>query len=131
LITLITGNTFDCMDTTFYLYEVRFNGLYVPNAFAPLSDNQGVKLFKPVGMNLKQYHVQVFNTWGELLWESTLLDSKGSPVEGWDGMHDNHLCPSGTYLWRIDALFEDGTIWEGSSNGTGQPGIFGTLTLIR
>jgi len=131
LITLITGNTFDCMDTTFYQFEQRFKGLFVPNAFAPLSTNLGVALFKPVGMNLKKYHVQVFNTWNQLLWESTALDDEGRPKDGWDGKYDNNLCPSGTYLWKIDAVFIDGTIWEGSSVGSGQSGTAGLVTLIR
>jgi hypothetical protein len=131
LISLITENEFECMDTTSYLYHLLFKGLFVPNAFAPTSDVEGVKLFKPVGINLKEYHVQVFNRWGELLWESRLIDAQGRPVEGWDGTFKGSLVQQGSYLWRIDAVFIDGSIWEGSAVGTGQPSIFGTVSLIR
>jgi PKD repeat protein len=130
-ITLITENEFGCMDTTIYNYGLLFRGLYVPNAFAPTNDNIGSQLFKPIGMNLKEYHVQVFNLWNERIWESSALDSEGRPVEGWDGKYKGQLCPSGSYMWRIDAVFIDGTIWEGSDVGTGQSSNYGLVTLVR
>lgn len=108
-----------------------FKGLFVPNAFSPTNTNIGVRLFKPVGINLLKYHLQIFNTWGELLWESDKLDDQGRPVEGWDGIFKDQLCPQGTYMWRIDAIFNDGTIWPGSSLGGDRPSIFGTFTLLR
>ncbi|HNW77157.1 MAG TPA: gliding motility-associated C-terminal domain-containing protein, partial [Bacteroidales bacterium] len=105
----------------------------VPNAFAPLSGINGASLFKPVGINLKKYHIQVFNTWGELLWESNLLDEKGRPTEGWNGINEKtgEIYPQGTYLWRIDAVFIDGKIWEGSSVGSSEPSTYGLVTLVR
>jgi hypothetical protein len=131
IITLITENEYHCKDTTVYEFGLLFKGLFVPNAFAPTSTNIGVQRFKPVGINLKEYHVQVFNMWNERIWESSLIDSQGRPVEGWDGMYKDQLCPSGTYLWRIDAVFIDGSIWPGSSLGGGDPSIYGTVTLVR
>jgi PKD repeat protein len=131
IITLITQNEFQCMDTTKYIYNMLFKGLYVPNAFAPTSETGGVQKFLPVGINLKEYHVQVFNVWGVRLWESSLLDDKGRPMEGWDGRFEGVLQQQGTYMWRIDAVFVDGSIWEGSDLGGGQPYNYGTFTLVR
>ena len=48
-IMLVAYNNFGCADSTFYRYDMLFKGLYVPNAFAPESNIQGVNLFKPVG----------------------------------------------------------------------------------
>jgi gliding motility-associated-like protein len=132
-IQLISHNTFDCSDTTFYVYELLFKGLYVPNAFSPTNSNLSVRLFKPIGMNLKQgqYHVMVFDTWGHMLWESTKIDDTGKPVEGWDGTFQGNMMPQGNYMWKISATFVDDTPWTGSDIGKGEYKTMGTVTLIR
>jgi gliding motility-associated-like protein len=132
IIKLVSLNQFNCSDTTFYKYELLFKGLYVPNAFAPTSTNLGVRLFQPVGINLKQYHVTVFDNWGHLMWESTKLDDKGMPTEGWDGTFEGNAMPQGNYMWRISALFVDDSPWEGSDIGVGDSNkTMGTVTLIK
>ncbi len=131
-IKLISLNQFDCSDTTYYKYELLFKGLYVPNAFAPASTNLGIRLFQPVGVNLKQYHVTVFDMWGHLLWESTKLDDKGMPTEGWDGTFEGAAMPQGNYMWRISASFVDNSPWEGSDIGTGDSKkTMGSVTLVK
>jgi PKD repeat protein len=131
-IMLVSANNFGCTDSTFLKYEMLFKGLYVPNAFVPARDIQGVNVFKPVGINLKEYKIQVFDPWGELIWESSLLDGQGRPVESWNGMKSNgDYYQSGTYVWKINAVFIDGTNWEGSDIGKGKSGTIGTVTLIR
>jgi PKD repeat protein len=131
-IKLISLNEFDCSDTTFYEYKLLFKGLYVPNAFAPTSTNLGVRLFQPVGTNLKQYHVMVFDMWGHMVWESTKLDDKGIPTEGWDGTFEGKIMPQGNYMWKINALFVDDSSWSGSDIGVGGSGkTMGSVALIR
>jgi PKD repeat protein len=131
-IKLISMNNFNCTDTTYYTYELLFKGLYVPNAFSPSGTNLGVRLFQPIGMNLKQYHVTVFDAWGHQMWESTKLDDKGSPTEGWDGTFEGVLMPQGNYMWKISALFVDDSPWEGSDIGVGgSTKSMGTVVLIR
>jgi PKD repeat protein len=133
IIRLIASADNKCTDTTRYSLEVLFRGLYVPNAFAPLTTDVKTREFIPVGVGLKEYHVQVFDTWGHLLWESFKLDSQGTPVDYWDGTYQNNLMPQGTYIWKISASFIDGSIWEGSDNGKtkGIKETMGTVTLIR
>ena len=131
-IKLISMNQYDCTDTTFYEYKLLFRGLYVPNAFAPSSTNLGIKLFRPVGVNLAKYHIAVFDTWGHQMWESSKLDDQGVPEEGWDGTFEGNLMPQGNYVWKISAIFVDEAHWEGSDNGVGGGGrTMGTMTLIR
>ncbi|MFH1160439.1 MAG: PKD domain-containing protein [bacterium] len=131
LIELISFNEFGCTDTTFYEYELLFKGLYIPNAFAPSSTNLAVRLFKPVGINLKSFHIQVFDTWGHVLWESTILDPQGRPEEGWDGTYNGELMPQGNYMWKVSATFIDNSPWNGSDIGQGEASTMGTVTLIR
>ncbi len=132
LIELISNNQYDCSDTTFYRYEFIFKGLYIPNAFAPTSLTAGANTFAPIGVNLKQFKIEVYDNWGHLLWTSTTLDAMGRPTESWNGKDDaNALAPAGTYMWKASATFIDNTIWEGSDIGKGQFKTFGTVTLIR
>ena len=67
-IKLISYNDFHCSDTLEMLYRLMFKGLYVPNAFSTGNPIGETLLFKPVGMNIKTYQVEVFDSWGNLLW---------------------------------------------------------------
>lgn len=132
LIMLVSSNKYQCSDTTYFKYEVLFKGLYVPNAFAPTSGVLGVSAFHPVGVNLKTYLIEVFDSWGHLMWTSKLLDTEGHPLESWDGKDLNaNPAPAGSYIWKINATFIDGSLWEGSDIGKGEFKTIGTVTLIR
>lgn len=133
-IKLIAWNTFNCPDTSVKEYKLLVKGLYVPNAFAPGSQQPGVGLFLPVGVNLAYYHVEVYNSHGNLIWESKMLDEKGSPAEGWDGSYKGNMLQQDVYLWKIRAIFRDGAIWDardlGDNTGLGDK-TYGTVILIR
>ncbi len=131
MISLVSTNRYNCSDTTFYKYELIFHGLYIPNAFSPTNPSSPVRLFKPVGINLKDYHIMVFDNWGHLMWESTKIDVHGSPEQGWDGYYKGALMPEGVYMWKINATFMDNSIWKGSDIGKGEAKTIGTVTLIR
>ena len=131
IIELISLNGFGCTDTTFFQYELLFKGLYIPNAFAPSSSNLAVRLFQPVGINLKKFHIQVFSSAGHLMWESTKLDTHGRPEEAWDGTFNGESAPQGNYMWKATATFIDDSPWEGSDIGKGDFKTMGTVTLIR
>lgn len=131
LIRLIASNQFNCTDTAYYVYEMAFNGLYIPNAFAPTTNVSVANVFKPAGINLKEYKIEVYDSWGHLLWESSKLNESGSPVETWDGTYKGSLMPQGTYMWKVIAVFKDGSVWTGSDVGHGKGKTMGTVTLIR
>ncbi len=130
-IMLVAFNNRNCTDTSHFEYKVILKGLYIPNAFAPLSPNPDVRLFKPKGYNLKEYRIQVFSAWGELVWSSTELDGDGRPVESWDGRYEGQLLPQGAYIWKVKAVFRDNSIWEGSDIGDGNTKNYGSVTLIH
>jgi PKD repeat protein len=126
IISLVTLNQYGCFDTTEVIYPVTFKGLFVPNAFAPEHPDPGVNLFLPKGIGLLDYTIQVYDTWGNLIWQSTELD-ESKPSEGWDGRNENgELYPQDVYVWKIIAKFYDGIYW---SNTEGKN--YGTVTLIR
>jgi hypothetical protein len=131
---LVTLNEYGCPDTLTMDYSFMFKGLWVPNAFSPGNPNEAVRQFKPVGINLKSYTIEVYDTWGNLMWTSSELDANGSPAEGWTGAFNGNLQTQDTFMWKATAVFKDGTIWRGNDVGdsTNMPQLpYGTVTLIR
>ncbi len=93
----ISGNCIDTYKSTISLKDEVI--LYVPNTFTPGSDNPNF-IFKPIvhsGVDPYQYHLVIYNRWGEVLFES--FDYH----EGWDGTYLNDdVVPNGVYVWKID-----------------------------
>ncbi|MDT8392844.1 MAG: PKD domain-containing protein, partial [Bacteroidales bacterium] len=113
----VVWNKFGCPDTARREYDFLFKTLYIPNALNPNGFDPETKVFQPKGRNLQYYHIAIYNSWGEKLWESNALDSEGRPAESWDGTYEGKLVPSDVYLWKAEAIFKDGTVWEGSVVG--------------
>lgn len=131
VIRLVAHKTGFCSDTTELKYRMRFKGLYIPNAFAPVASGGLPGVFKPAGIGLKSFRIEVYDNWGHLLWQSAALDESGIPSEAWDGTYDGRIMPQDTYMWKAEAEFYDGTVWTGSDIGKGRGKTMGTVTLIR
>ena len=69
--------------------------LLIPTAFSPNKD--GVNdVFRVTNDNVSQITFQVFNRWGEKVFEST--DQK----EGWDGTYRDEPQELGVYVWKAE-----------------------------
>lgn len=72
---------------------------YIPNSFTPDGDTYN-QLFAPVfqsGYDPYDFHFQIFNRWGELVFETY------NALYGWDGTYGGlGLAESGTYVWTLD-----------------------------
>jgi hypothetical protein len=91
-------------------------------------------LWKPIGVNLTYYKADIYDRWGNLIWSSDKLTEKGAPAEGWDGTYKEVPCQEGVYVWKITAIFSDGSIWWNDDIGNREglsSGRTGTITLIR
>ena len=130
--TLFAVSTHGCKDTVSHTLGVDYAGqLYVPNVFSPEVGIGEAAIWKPKGLSLKEYHVEVFSTYGQLLWESSALEN-GQPTEGWDGRYKGTLLPQDVYVWKIRAIFTDGKAWEGMKDPkTGKKAIMGSIVLLR
>ena len=132
-VTLAVETNYGCKDDTTISIFIFKRSLWVPNAFAPDfgGGNNEVKIWQPIGIGLRTYRAQVFNTWGELLWESTkLVDTK--PAESWDGTYHGNMCQQDVYVWKVDAVFMDGVLWDGMTyEQGGKKKTIGSVTLIR
>jgi hypothetical protein len=120
-----------CVDTfSMYISVDFFGGLFVPNAIIPTADNSDVRIFQPKGTGLGYYRCMVYDKWGNILWESTKLEA-GSPTEHWDGTYQGEPVPQGAYVWRVDAIFANGEMWDGMIDRNGDYNQTGTVTVIR
>jgi len=134
-IELIARSASGCSDTSRMTYTQFFKGLFIPNAYSCREDGGNIDgLWKPVGEGLSSYQVQVYSRQGQLIWSSDLLDEKGSPAEGWDGSYRGTPCDPGVYVWKIHAVFSDGTTWKNRDIGNREnmPDLTtGTISLLR
>jgi len=92
---LIATDIKGCIDTAYRMITILDEFyLYVPNAFTP-DGNRFNNTFKVSSINVVEFNIQIFNRWGELLFESDDKDFE------WDGTHNGELVRDGTYVWKI------------------------------
>ena len=84
-----------------------FYKFFAPNAFSPEHGIGDVTVFKPTGIGIEEYLIQVFSPWGELLWESEELDGE-TPVAAWDGTYKGNIMPQGAYAWKATIKYING-----------------------
>ncbi len=125
---LIANNAWNCPDT-FLLPEattaITAGDLEFPNAFTPgnTGPTDGVydplsfenDFFFPIYEGVEGYHLQVFDRWGELVFES-----KDVRV-GWDGYYRGVPAKQDVYAWKAFARFSDGR----------ETTLTGDVTLLR
>ncbi|TCC93372.1 PKD domain-containing protein [Pedobacter frigiditerrae] len=132
LVTMRTYNEYGCVDSLQkYVQIVGVPGyVYVPNSFIPGGTSSELQTFTALGSGIKSWKMQVFNKWGQVLWETTKLND-GKPVEGWDGNYKGMPQPQGIYFWKIDVELVNGTEWKGMTFGKSVPKRTGEIYLIR
>ena len=74
--------------------------LFIPNAFSPNGDGLN-DTFGAIGEGITEYNIQIFNRWGELIFESNDMRTR------WDGKHRNEIVPMGVYVYKISARGPD------------------------
>ena len=128
-INIYSGITKTCKDTICKNIRIQAWGeLFVPNALYPESGDYGSSLFLPKGKSLVEYNLQIFDKFGNLLWENDEINIEdGSPKIGWDGTSNGVILSQGTYVWKIAARFINGP-WNGIGSGNKKSG---TVYLIR
>ncbi len=110
-ILMIATNMYQCSDTAFKTINVSGNIIF-PNAFTPNQhgSNGGVyntndysnHVFFPVATGVSEFKMQIFNRWGELIFETNDI------AIGWDGYYKGQLCQQDVYVYQATATFIDG-----------------------
>lgn len=67
--------------------------LFFPTSFTPNGDGLN-DVFKPTGQDILDYNLQIYNRWGELIFESDDVQF------GWNGIFNGDPSPHGQYLWK-------------------------------
>ncbi|HTE25451.1 NHL domain-containing protein [Flavitalea sp.] len=81
-------------DTIIVLPRDCLKGFFMPTAFTPNHDGKN-DMLKPILLgNVKQYQFQIYNRWGQLIFQSN------DPTKGWDGNLHNGNQNSNTFVWR-------------------------------
>lgn len=117
-VTLYVTNQYNCTDSITKVVQVISDVLiYAPNAFTPDGDqlNNEWRIYMD-GINPLDFHLILYNRWGEIIWES--YDPEGS----WDGNYGGIPAQDGTYVWRI--VTKD-------ANSDKKYEFRGTVTLLR
>ncbi|RCW32700.1 gliding motility-associated-like protein [Marinilabilia salmonicolor] len=105
-------NEFGCEDSTVIegaVTAISKGFIKFPNAFRPRPDGGSSHqssetniLFRPVYRDVDTYQIQIYNRWGQLIYESTDID------EGWNGLYKGQLAPQAVYVWRVSGTFVNG-----------------------
>lgn len=94
-ITQVSLTSAGCLDTT--QKHIKVNPMYMffsPNAFSPDKDGKNDE-FKQKGVGIREYELQIFNRWGELIYSTTDIN------EGWDGhTFTGEKAVQGNYAYR-------------------------------
>ena len=94
--------------------EVCPAALWVPNSFTP--DKDGVNdFFFAVGQNIEEFDMQIYDRWGQLVYEADGLD------QAWDGTFNGLPVQQDVYVWKIvyrtkspaDAQRNDSSVMHG------------------
>ncbi|MFD0764892.1 PKD domain-containing protein [Mucilaginibacter lutimaris] len=105
--------------------------LFLPNAFQPSGDVTDLQRFMAKGSGIAKWQLQIFNNWGQLIWQTTALGGNGEPTEGWDGTFKGAPVQQGVYVWQASATFINGTEWKGMSYNGSLPKRSGYIHLLR
>ncbi|MFN7013990.1 MAG: PKD domain-containing protein, partial [Bacteroidia bacterium] len=92
---LISENQWGCKDTSDKRIYIKPNwAFYIPNTFTPNGDAYN-ELFMGAGFGIKEYKFQIFDRWGELIFETESLN------EGWDGTYRGIDCKQDVYVYQV------------------------------
>lgn len=102
--TLMVTNQYGCANTESINIE-KDCYIDIPNAFTPNGDGENDYFFprQLLSKSLKRFKMQIFNRWGQVIFETTRIDGRG-----WDGTFNSKAQPLGVYIYLIEAEFENG-----------------------
>ena len=96
-------DAFHCWSMDTMVVHITCGDFYLPNAFAPNSNNSATNRFGLLNKEIAQLnYLRIYNRWGALVFETT------DPTQGWDGIYDGKPAPSDVYVWMADGFCASG-----------------------
>jgi gliding motility-associated-like protein len=120
-IQLIVNNKFGCLDTASTIVrtdaDIIFPNVFTPNTLGSSGGQYDVKslsndVFFPYTSGVIYYKLQIFDRWGELIFESNDVNI------GWDGYYKGKLCEQGVYIWKASVKLSNGKTFNKTSDVT-------------
>ncbi len=99
VILIVSNSATGCSDTIIKTIIIKpYFTFYIPNAFTPNYDHLN-DIFNGYGMSISEYHLYIFNRWGQVIFESN------DQYEGWNGKAKNgnarEECQPGQYIYEF------------------------------
>jgi len=90
--------------------DLVFASVFKPNLEGPIEidelPNSGEAMdmffFPPIRETVLEYHMQIFNRWGTLIFETFDINKP------WNGYYKGKLCQQGVYVWLVDGKYANG-----------------------
>jgi PKD repeat protein len=90
--------------------DLVFASVFKPNQEGPIEidelPNSGEAMdmffFPPIRETVLEYHMQIFNRWGTLIFETFDINKP------WNGYYKGKLCQQGVYVWLVDGKYANG-----------------------
>lgn len=121
---LIVESEKGCRDTAVYTVSiVKEYTFYAPNAITPDNDGSN-EVFYVTGSNIsdKDFHLFVYDRWGEIIFETTMFNPDNPSQYSWEGkVKGGSIAPIGVYTWLVNYKDTNGISHEKT----------GSVTLIR
>ncbi|MBI2258472.1 MAG: gliding motility-associated C-terminal domain-containing protein [Flavobacteriia bacterium] len=101
-------------DTTFQIIVINFDPvvLHIPNIFTPDGDKKN-DVYTIGVENGAEFDGQIFNRWGNLMYEIKGLYNENDPNTYWDGTKDGKESTEGTYFITYAVKGLDGSSYDG------------------
>jgi gliding motility-associated-like protein len=118
-ITLTVTDAYGCWDTITHKFIIEDAMLiFVPNTFTPGGADEWNNVFRwsILGINESEFYMEIWNRWGQIIWESR------DPHSYWDGTCNGQLVPDGSYSWVIRAT---------NKLDAGKRSFIGTINVIK
>jgi gliding motility-associated-like protein len=90
----------------------------MPNVFTPNTDSLNERFAPDTDCEPDEYLLQVYNRWGEMLFESFEYQNK------WDGSYAGVPVPEGVYFWIL-------LVSEKRDGISNRKPLSGTVTVLR
>ena len=102
--TVTVTDSYGCQATAEQPISIYYqNAIIIPNALSPNGDNVN-DIFRVRGTNIVEVQMQVFDRWGQLMY-----DSNGDINIGWNGAYKGKVMEVGVYVYQINVTYLDGT----------------------
>jgi gliding motility-associated-like protein len=101
---LIAVSDMGCVDTVFSTIDIRDEyTFYAPTAISPdFDDVNDVFYVIGNGISTKDFHMYIYDRWGEIIYETDKYDPDQPEKYGWNGsVKGGAMAPVGTYTWLV------------------------------